>query len=128
MPSTVSWSRTYESARKPELPAVSTWPLKNAVRSAVSMVPVSIESELPERAEATPMRATRPLLEAAGLVIAKWNEPSAALASMSFQVTLGLFVQPKRSATLFFTPMMTGLSMIFVWATTRFPAPGSRDR
>ena len=92
------------------------------------MVPVSIESELPDSADATPMRATRPLLEAAGFVIANLNEPSADFASMSFQVTSGLLVHPNRSATLFFTPMTTGLSMICFWATTRLPAPGSRDR
>ncbi len=74
------------------------------------------------------MSATRPLFDAAGFVIAKWNEPSDDFAWMSFQVTFGLFVQPKRSATLFFTPMITGLSMIFSWATTRLPAPGSSDR
>ncbi len=47
---------------------------------------------------------------------------------MSFQVTFGLFVQPNRSATLFFTPRTTGLSMIRSWATTRLPAPGSSER
>ena len=94
----------------------------------MSIVPVSIESELPDSADATPMSATRPLFEAAGLVIANRNEPSADFASMSFQVTFGLSVQPNRSATLFFTPRMTGLSMIFCWATTRLPAPGRSDR
>jgi hypothetical protein len=92
------------------------------------MVPVSMESELPERADATPIRAVRPLLDAAGFVIAKRNEPSAAFAWMSFQVTDVLLVQPNRSATLFFTPMMTGLSMIFCWATIRGPAFGSNER
>ena len=94
----------------------------------MSIVPVSIESELPESAEATPMRATRPLFEAAGLVIANLKEPSADLASMSFQVTFGLFVQPNLSATLFFTPITTGLSMICCCATTRLPAPGRSER
>jgi len=102
--------------------------LKNARSATLSIVPASIESELPDSADATPMRAVSPLFDAAGLVMAKRNEPSADLAWTSFQVTLGLFDQPNRSATLFFTPMMTGLSMIFCWATTRLPAPGSRDR
>jgi hypothetical protein len=124
----VSWLRTYESARNPELPAVSVWPLKNDWRAALSIVPVSIESELPDSAEATPTSATSPLFDAAGFVIAKWNEPSAALASMSFHVTFGLLVQPKRSATLCFTPRITGLSMICCWATIRVPAPGRRAR
>ena len=46
--------------------------------------------------DATPISAVKPLFDAAGLVIAKWNEPSAAFAWMSFQVTFGLFAQPKR--------------------------------
>ena len=39
----------------------------------------------PDSADATPISAVRPLLLAAGLVIANLNEPSADLASMSFQ-------------------------------------------
>ena len=67
MPSTAPWSRTYESARNPDEPAVSAWPLKNDFSASVSIVPVSIESELPDSAEATPISATRPLFDAASV-------------------------------------------------------------
>ena len=128
MPSMLACWRTKSSARKPDEPAVSVWPLKNARNASWSMLPVSIASEEPDSALATPISAVKPLLDAAGLVIAKWNEPSAAWLWMSFQVTFGLSSQPKRCATDCFTPRMTGLSMIFCWSTILEPAPGSSDR
>src|ERR1035437_8207909 len=128
IPSTLSCWRTQAAARNPEEPAVRLWPLKNEVSAALSIVPASMAAELPESADATPISAQSPLLEAAGFVIAKWKEPSADLASMSFQVTFGLLSQPNLWATDCFTPMITGLSMILFWATIRLPALGSSDR
>src|SRR5690242_7804021 len=117
MPSRLACWRTKSSARNPDDPAVSVWPLKNACNALVLIVPVSMASLEPDSALATPINAVKPEFDAAGLVIAKWNEPSADLAWMSAHDTLGLFSQPKLRATDCFTPRMTGLSMIFSWAT-----------
>ena len=64
MPSRLAWSLTKESARKPELPAVSFWPVKRAFRAATLMSAAVSALPVPENADATPTRAKKPLLEA----------------------------------------------------------------
>ena len=75
-------------------------------------------SPLPLRAATTPMRALRPLLLAAGLVMPYLSSPLAARAAMSFQLTL-LPLQPHFLASEILTPSTTGESMIFSDASSR---------
>src|ERR1700694_5070242 len=112
IPSRVLWSLTYASARNPELPAVSRCPANRAFIALVLMSWAVSALPVPEKADATPTRAEKPLLEADGSVIAKLNCPALALLATSFQVTLGLPSQPKRWAVLRLTPRTTGESMI----------------
>src|SRR6202521_5090308 len=100
IPSRLFWSLTYESARKPELPAVRRCPAKRAFIAVVLMSWAVGALPVPAKADATPTSAEKPLFEAEGSVIAKLNCPALASLATSFQVTLGLFVQPKRWAVL----------------------------
>jgi hypothetical protein len=69
IPSSRCWSLTNASASQPELPAVSVWPLKKSVSPRSSMSRVCRASPVPASAAATPTRAEKPELEAAGLVM-----------------------------------------------------------
>src|ERR1700694_1330157 len=128
MPSRLAWSLTYESARKPELPAVKRCPEKRAFSESVLMSFAVSALPVPAKADATPTRAENPLLDADGSVIAKLNWPALALFATSFQVTLRLPSQPKLRAVLAFTPSTTGESMIRCWARIFLAAPGSKVR
>src|SRR4029077_7550675 len=125
-----TWSFTYESARKPELPAVRRWPANSAFSAAGLLVMSALVSRLPvpANADATPTSAEKPLFDADGSVMAKVNWPALALLAMSFHVMAGLFSQPRRWAVLFFTPSTTGESMIRCWARIFLLASGSSVR
>src|SRR5689334_11486908 len=112
IPSTRSCWRTKESARKPELPAVRTWPLKKSFNLSTLIEPASSAAPLPANADATPTSATKPLLEAAGFVIANLNLPALAALAMSAQVTELEPDQPRLTATLCLTPSATDENMI----------------
>src|SRR5919197_1524463 len=123
MPSSVSWLRTYASARKPLDPAESACPARYPFRPAASIVAVE-SAWFRASASATPTSALKPEFDATAFVIANLNRPAAAALAMSVHPT-GRFTQPSRAAALCRTPTATGESIVCRLARIFVPAPAS---
>lgn len=118
--------RTNASVSQPDEPAVSRCAPKSPVSRPPtrSIAATSRARPLPSSADATATSAEKPVLDAAGSVMANVNSPRLAASAMSDHVT-GDRSQPNRRATTLRNPSTTGEPMIRTESPSRVLASGS---